>query len=205
LSSWTSFSAHRFVRGRGGKIAVMYEVRWKGFARASWRRQVDLVNFRMAVLHYWAGRPTQRGASNKKYLRMRVYAAARELHRARRERFITAGYRLVPPDVFQNVFASSPKHFKGAYFWFKANDGLWWLGLIHTVGSKDNAHTVRFLDAAGPVRLRLQDDRYTTDLKAPRFSWCLQQHSSKSIFRGVQHNADDSRECDDLDAAASHE
>ena len=191
-----TISAHRFVRDRGGKIAVMYEVRWKGFARTSWEREADLFNFRTAVLHYWAGRPVQRGASNQKYLRWRVLAASRELHRARGERFIAAGYRLVPPNVYRRVFASSPKDLKGAYFWFKANDGLWWQGIIHTVGSSDSPYTVRFLDAAGPVRLRLQDDYYTTDPDAPCFSWCLQQHSSKSVFRGVHHNADDSRECD---------
>ena len=120
--------------------------------------EADLVNFRPAVLGYWAGRPVQCGASNQKYLRWRVLAATRELHRARGERFIAAGYRLVPLHVYRRVFASSPKDLKGAYFWFKASDGLWWQGLIHTVGSSDSAHTVRFLDAAGPVRLRLQDD-----------------------------------------------
>ena len=109
-----TISAHRFVRDRGGKIAVMYEVRWKGFARTSWEREADLFNFRTAVLHYWAGRPVQRGASNQKYLWWRVLAAS--LHRARGERFIAAGYRLVPPNVYRRVFASSPKDLKGAYF-----------------------------------------------------------------------------------------
>ena len=195
-----TISAHRFVRGRGGKLAVMYKTRWKGFTRSSWEREADLAHFRPAILQYWATCPDQHGASNNKYLRMRVHAALRELERERGKRFITSGYQLVPPAVYKTVFASSPQRLKGAYFWFKANDGLWWLGLIHTVGSNGAAHVVRFLDAAGPVRLRLQDEFYSIDPDAPRFSWCLQRHRSQSVSRGVHHNADDSRECNVSDA-----
>ena len=119
-----TISAHRFVRGRGGKIAVMYLVRWAGFTRSSWERESDLVHFRSAILDFWTGKPKQEGAGNQKYLRMRVHVAAREWHRARGQRFISDGYDLVPPVKYRDVFQSVPERLKGAYFWFKANDGL---------------------------------------------------------------------------------
>lgn len=41
-------TAHRVMCGRGGKVAVMYETRWKGLRRLSSERKADFQHFRPA-------------------------------------------------------------------------------------------------------------------------------------------------------------
>ena len=48
-------SGHQLVRGRGGKIAVMYQTHWKGLMRVTWEREEDLRHFRREILLYWVG------------------------------------------------------------------------------------------------------------------------------------------------------
>ena len=187
--------AHQFVRGSGGKIAVLYETRWIGLTSSSWERETDLRRFRTAILRYWAGTPNQRGSTgNRRYQNMRRSAAARELHRNRGERFVANGYQFVTRQQFERVFLNDRDKLRGAYFWFRDRDLLWWLGIIHKVGSADEPYIVRFLDDPGPIRIALRYELYSTDPSAGRFSWCLQYRKSSGVVSGVKQHGDGFRE-----------
>ena len=81
----------------------------------------------------------------------------------------------------------------GAHFWYKGDDGLWWLGKISATTPTDGVYLVRFLDDPGPIKLPLSPARYTTSTRAVRGSWCLQIHLASAFARGVQRNVDESR------------
>ena len=87
---------------------------------------------------------------------------------------------------YERVFSDRSK-LRGAYFWFKSRDNLWWLGIIHTVGSANEPFVVRFLDEPGPVKILLRPELYSTDPSAERFSWCLQYRKSSGIASGVMY------------------
>ncbi len=180
-----SIIAHQFVRGIGGKIAVLYETRWIGLTSTSWERESDLHRFRRAILLYWTGTPDQRDSTgNDRYRLMRRSAAAREIYRERGEWFVARGHLLVPRHQYERAFADSSK-LRGAHVWFKSKDDLWWLGVIHSVGSTDKPYIVRFLDTPGPVKVMLRPEWYSIDPSARRFSWCLQRHKSGGVVAGV--------------------
>ena len=82
---------------------------------------------------------------------------------------------------------------KGAHFWFKGDDGLWWLGEISAITTEDNVYLVCFLDDPGPIELPLPPARYTTSTGAVRGSWCLQVHTASEFPRGIQRNVHESR------------
>ena len=188
-------TAHQAVRGRGGKIAVMYETHWKGILRVSWERETDLHHFRRAILLYWAHLPLQKRQVNSRYRSIRRGAAARELHRSLGERFVANGYGLVNRAQWTRQFKDNHLP-KGAYLWYKGGDDLWWLGRVSELFPTDNrSYIIRFLDDPGPVKITLQDERYTAVPSAGRGSWCLQTH----LKHGVQRNVDSSRE-QDLDS-----
>ena len=80
---------------------------------------------------------------------MRKGAAARELAREHSARFVVAGYRLVSRAQYLLSFRRK-RLTKGAYFWYKAQDSLWWLGKIHAPGpDSDDGYYIRFLDDPG--------------------------------------------------------
>ena len=93
----------------------------------------------------------------------------------------------------------------GAHVWYKARDGLWWLGKIaHRAppdassrtppdSSPGSSDIIRFLDDPGPIKIDLQPARYTTARNAVSGSWCLQRHGHGSLSRGVLRNSDASR------------
>ena len=58
---------------------------------------------------------------------MRIGAAQRELSRSKGEVFLATGYSLVPRDLWLRTFSSTVLY-AGAHLWYKARDGLWWLG-----------------------------------------------------------------------------
>lgn len=176
----------------------MYEMRWKGLKRLSWECEADLQHFCPAILRYENGRLVQRGVGYLQYQNMRLYAAAREFHRLRGERYIRPGYELVSLRCYQCDFAQSPRNLKGASLWFKDRDSHWWLELIRIVGSQSTPYTVRFVDRSVRAELRLPDHSYSTDLAAPLLSWCLQHHR-----RGARHNTHDIRQDADLDDDAN--
>ena len=82
---------------------------------------------------------------------------------------------------------------KGAHFWYKGDDWLWWLGKINASTTGDGVYLVRFLDDPGAIKLPLSPARYTTSTGAVRDSWRLQIHVASAFSRGVQRNVDDSR------------
>ena len=52
-------TGHQLVRGRGGKLAVMYETHWEGLSSITWEREIDLKNFSRDILEYWISTPRQ--------------------------------------------------------------------------------------------------------------------------------------------------
>ena len=75
---------------------------------------------------------------------------------------------------------------KGAHAWYKANDGLWWLGKISARTSIGGEYLVRFLDDPGPIKLPLSLAHYTTSTGGVQGSWCLQLGPGTSPARGIQ-------------------
>ena len=186
-------SGHQHVRGRRGVMAVLYENHWTGLFSPSWEREMDLQDFRPHILRYWSGTPTQHRQTNRLYRQMRIGAARRELSRSRGEIFLAPGYSLVPPTLWLQHFSFSPLP-SGAHIWYKARNGLWWLGKIAHCASPDasssNTHIVRFLDDPGPIKIDLSPTSYTTSRGAIFGSWCLQRHQAGGLARGVLHYPD---------------
>ena len=112
---------------------------------------------------------------------MRIGAATRELARAKGDRALPSGYSLVSRSTWDRRFATTPLPV-GAFFWYKTQDGLWWLGKISGPPLPSDYYVVRFLDDPGPVKLALPDVRYTTVATAVSGSWCLQVHSGSALF-----------------------
>ena len=51
---------------------------------------------------------------------------------------------------------------KGAHFWYKGDDRLWWLGKISASKTEDGVYLVRILDDPGLIKLPFPPRRYTT-------------------------------------------
>ena len=197
-------TGHQLVRGRGGVIAVLYETHWAGLLSPSWERELDLQHFRRHILLYWSGTPSQHRQANRLYRQMRIGAAHRELSRSQGQIFLAPGYSLVSRDLWLRNFSSTTLP-SGAHVWYKARDGLWWLGKIaHRApldtssdsppdSSPDGSYIIRFLDDPGPIKIDLQRARYTTARNAISGSWCLQRHGTGSIARGVLRSTDTPR------------
>ena len=58
---------------------------------------------------------------------MWIGAAQRELSRNSRDRFLALGYACVPRPNWLHRYHDTVLP-KGAHFWYKGDDGLWWLG-----------------------------------------------------------------------------
>ena len=146
-------SGHQLVRGRGGKLAVMYQTHWKGLMRVTWEREEDLRHFRREILLYWVGDVAQHRPLNKRYRSMRKGAAPRELAREHSARFVISGYSPIPRSHYLRSFAKKRLP-KGAFFWYRAMDSRWWLGKIHLVDPEaDDSYYIRFLDDPGPLKI----------------------------------------------------
>ena len=126
-------AGHQSVRGRGGVIAVMYETYWTGLSRPSWEREMGLQLSRQQILLYWAGTPNQHRQTNRLYRQMRIGAAQRKLSRASSERFLAPGYGCVPCAEWLRHYSITVLP-NVAHIWYKADDGLWWLGKISARG-----------------------------------------------------------------------
>jgi len=185
-------SGHQSVRGRGGTMAVLYQTHWKGLLRPSWERELDLQHSKLHILRYWTGSPDQHRQTNRRYRAMRIGAATRELARAKGDRALPSGYSLVSRSTWDRRFAATPLPV-GAFFWYKTQDGLWWLGKISGPPLPSDYYVVRFLDDPGPVKLALPAVRYSTIATAVSGSWCLQVHSGSALFKGILRNVDMSR------------
>ena len=145
-------------------------------------------------MRYWAGTPDQHRQTNRLYRRMRIGAAKRELFRNNGERFLAPGCACVPRAKWLRLYRDTVLP-KGAHFWYKSGDRLWWLGKIIANTTEDGVYLVRFLDDPGLIKLPLPPARYTytTSTGAVRGSWCLQVHVASTFSRGVQRNVHDAR------------
>ena len=70
-------TGQQLVRGRGGKLAVMYETHWEGISSITWEREIDLKNFSRHMLEYWMSTPRQVKGVNSKYRAIRRAQAHR--------------------------------------------------------------------------------------------------------------------------------
>ena len=116
----------------------------------------------------------------------------RELARTKGDRYLPSGYSLVSRFTSDRRFAATPLPV-GAFFWYKAQDGLWWIGKISGPSPLPDQYIVRFLDDPGPVKITLPALRYTTTTTSAPGSWCLQVHSGSALFKGLLRNVDMSR------------
>ena len=192
------------MRGRGGVIAVLYETHWARLLSPSWERKLDLQHSRRHILLYWSGTPTQHRPTNRLYRQMRIGAAHRELSRSQGQIFLAPGYSLVSRDLWLCYFCTTTLP-SGAHIWYKARDGLWWLGKIAHCApvdtssnrlsdpSSDGSYIIRFLDDPGPIKINLRPALYTTATDAISGSWCLQRHGTGNLARGVLRNSGASR------------
>ena len=115
---------------------------------------MDLHLSRPHILRYWAGTPDQHRQTNRLYHRMRIGAAQRELSRNNGERLLAPGYACVTrADWLRRYHDTVPP--KGAQFWDKGDDELWWLGKVSTSTTEDKVYLVRFVDDLGPIKLPL--------------------------------------------------
>ena len=136
---------HQSVRGRGGVITVLYKTLWVGLSEPSGERKMDLQLCRTHILRCWAGTPDQYRHTNRLYRRMRIGTAQRELFRNSGERFLAPGYACVPRAEWLRHYRDTVLP-KGAHFWYKGDDGLWWLGKLRASTKEDGVYLVRFLD-----------------------------------------------------------
>ena len=100
---------------------------------------------RSHILPYWAGAPDQHRQTNRLYRRIRIGAAQRELSRNNGKRFLVPGYACVLRAEWLRRYHDTVLP-KGAHFWYKGDDGLWWLGRISASTTEDGVYLVRFLD-----------------------------------------------------------
>ena len=185
-------TGHQSVRGRGEVIAVMCETHWTGLSGPSGEREMGLQLFRHELLRYWAGTPNQYRQTNRLYRRMRIGAAQRELSQSNGERFLAPGYGCVPRTEWLSLYSTTVLP-NGARFWYKGDDGLWWLGKISASTTTDGVYLVRFWDDPVPIKLPFTPARYKASTGAVRGSWCPQVHLASTFARGVQRNVYESR------------
>ena len=108
---------------------MLYKTHWVGLSEPSWEREMDLQLSRTHILRYWAGAPDQDRQTNRLFRRMRIGAAQRELSRNNGGRVLAPGYAYVPRAEWLRRYRDTMLP-KGAYVWYKGDDGLWWLGKI---------------------------------------------------------------------------
>ena len=73
---------------------------------------------------------------------------------------LAPGYACVPRTEWLRRYRDTVLP-KGAHFWYKGDDGLWWLGKISASTTEDRVYLVRFLDDPGTIKLPLSPAHYT--------------------------------------------
>ena len=106
---------------------MLYKTHWVRLSEPSLEREMDLHLSRSHILRYWAGTPDQHRQTNRLYRRMRIGAAQRELSRNNGERVLAPGYACVSRAEWLRRYRDTVLP-KGARFWYKGNDGFWWVG-----------------------------------------------------------------------------
>ena len=165
---------------------------WVGLSEPSWERKIDLQLSRTHIFRYWTGTPDQDRLTNRLFRRILIGTARRELSRNNGERFLAPGYACVQRAEWLRRYRDTVLP-KGTHFWYKGDNGLWWLGKISANTTEDGVYLVQFLDDPGPINLPLSPARYTTSTGAVRGSWCLQVHEASAFPGGIQRNVDESR------------
>ena len=171
---------------------MLYKTRWVGLSKPSWEREMDLHLSPSHILRYWAGTPDQHRQTNRRNRRMRIDTAQRELSRNSWERLLAPGYACFPREEWLRRYHDTVLP-KGIHFWYKGDDGLWWLGKISASTTEDGVYLVRFLNDPGPIKLPISPARHTTSTGAVRGSWWLQVHVASAFPRGIQRSVDYSR------------
>ena len=140
-----------------------YKTHWVGVSEPSWEREVDLQLSRTHI--FVASSPDQHRQTNCLYRRMRIGAAQRELSRNHDERFLAPGYACVLRAEWLRRYRDTALP-KGAHFWYKGDDGLWWRGKISASTTEDGVYLVRLFYYPGPIKLPFPPARYTTSTGA---------------------------------------
>ena len=83
-----NITGHHLVRGRGGKLAVMYETHWESLSSIKWEREMDLKHFFWHILKYWMSTPRQFKGVNSKYRVMRRAQAHRSYWRHKNKYYL---------------------------------------------------------------------------------------------------------------------
>ena len=115
---------------------------------------MDLHLSRSHILRCWAGTPDQHRQPNRLYRQMRIGAVQRELSLNNGERFLAPGYACVPHGEWLRRYRDTVPP-KGANFWYKGDDGFWWLEEISARTTEDGVYLVRLLDDPRPIKLPL--------------------------------------------------
>ena len=106
---------------------------------------MDLRFSRHDILRYWTCTPNQHRQTNRLYRRKRIGAAQRELSRCNGERFLAPAQGYVSHANWRRRYCNDVLP-NGTHFWYKDDDGLWWLGKISATTPTDGVYLVRLLD-----------------------------------------------------------
>lgn len=108
--------AHQLERGRGGVLAVVYEIHWAEIIGPSLEREFHLQHSRRHIILYWSGTPATYRQENRLYRQLRIGAAHRDASRPQGQICIAPGYSLVSRDHwFRNLSSASIP--SGAHVW----------------------------------------------------------------------------------------
>ena len=119
-------------------------------------------------------------------------AVQRKVSHNLEERFLAPGYACAPHADWLSLYHDTVLP-KGAHFWYKGEDWLWWLGKISASTTEDKVYLVRFFLRPGTN----QTPSYPGplhDFDGSRTSaWCLEVHIANVFPQGIQCNVDESR------------
>ena len=88
-------TGHQLVRGRDGKLAVMYETHWEGLSSIMREREIDLKNVLRHIVEYWMSSPRQVKGVNSMYRAIRRAQAHRSYCCYRNKNYLEQGYHLL--------------------------------------------------------------------------------------------------------------
>ena len=184
-------TGHQPVRRQGGVIAVLCKTHWAGLSEPSCERKIDLHLSRPHILRYSAGKPDQHRQTNRLYRRMRIGAAQRELSRNNGERFLAPGYACVTRADWLRRYHDTVLS-QGSQFWYKGDDGLWWLGKISASTTEDKVCLIRFWTTRGRSNF-LFPRRATRLRREPYEALGGCKSHDQGVSSGDQRNVDGSR------------
>ena len=129
----------QYVLNNFSKKFPPYRVTQDDVSTPPWEREMDLQLSRHTILRYWAGTPNQHRQTNGLYRGVRIGEAQRELSRSRGERSLAPGYGCVSLADWLRRYCDTVLP-NGVRFWYKGDDGLWWLRKISAITPTDGAY-----------------------------------------------------------------